>query len=69
MEHTIEKTKDRAAIWSSIATAGYISGENKNTNLKRYVHPNIYCSIIYSSQDMKDTSYTSINSLMCVVCI
>ena len=34
---------------------GYISEENNNTNLKRYMHPNIHSSIIYSYQDMKAT--------------
>ena len=32
---------------------GHISRENHN--LKRYVHPNVYCCTIYSSQDMKAT--------------
>ena len=27
--------------------------ENKNTNLKRYIH--LYCSITYNSQDMEAT--------------
>ena len=27
----------------------------KNTNLKRYVHTNVHCNMIYSSQDMKAT--------------
>ena len=29
--------------------------ENKNTNLKRYVHTNTHCSIIYNSQDIEAT--------------
>ena len=29
----------------------YLSKENENTNLKRYMHPYIYCSIIYNTQD------------------
>ena len=28
---------------------GYISEENKNTNLKGYIHPNVQGSIIYNS--------------------
>ena len=36
-------------------TAGYLSEENKNTNLKRYMHPNVHTSIIYSSKDMEAT--------------
>ena len=29
----------------------YLTEENENTNLKRYMHPYIYCSIIYNTQD------------------
>jgi len=29
--------------------------KKKNTNLKRYMDPCVYCSIIYSSQDMETT--------------
>ena len=29
--------------------------KNKNSNLKRYMHPNIHSSIIYNSQDMEGT--------------
>ena len=29
--------------------------ENENTNLKRYMHLNVHCSIIYNSQDMEVT--------------
>lgn len=29
--------------------------ENENTNSERYVHPYIYCGIIYSHQDMEAT--------------
>ena len=32
-----------------------LSKENKNTNLKRYMHPHVHCSIIYSSEDMETT--------------
>ena len=31
---------------------GYVSEENKNTNLKRYVESNVNSSIIYNSQHM-----------------
>ena len=33
----------------------YLSEENKNINLKRYMHPYVHCSIIYNSQDMEAT--------------
>ena len=32
-----------------------ISGKDENSNLKRYIHPNVHCSTIYNSQDMKAT--------------
>ena len=31
----------------------YLPEENKNTNSKIYMHPNIYCSVIYNSLDME----------------
>ena len=37
--------------------------QRKTHNLKRYVHPNIYCSTVYNSQDMEAT-YMSIKRLM-----
>ena len=33
------------------SSPGYISKENKNTNSKRYMQPNVHGSIIYNSQD------------------
>ena len=35
--------------------SGYLSKENKNTNLKRYMHSYDNCSISNSSQDMEAT--------------
>ena len=40
-------------------TSGYTSEKNKNTNLKRDMHPSVHSSIIYNSQDMEAT-YASI---------
>ena len=48
---------------------GYISEKNKNTNSKRYVHPKVHSSIIYSSQNMEaDCPSTDkwINKIWCV---
>ena len=56
MENSMEvpqKTKNRATKWPSNPTPGHISREKHN--LKRYRHPNIYCSTIYNSQDMETT--------------
>jgi len=50
-----QKTENKSTIWSSNATAEYVSKENESTNLKRYMHPTIHHSIIYSSQDMTAT--------------
>ena len=56
MENSMEipqKTKNRATILSSNATPGYISG--KNSNSKRYMHPNVQSSTINNNQDMEAT--------------
>ena len=50
----LQKIKTRITIWFSNST-GYLLKENDNTNLKRYMHPYVYCSIIYNSQDMEAT--------------
>ena len=40
--------KFRIAIESSNPTSGYLPKEKKNTNLKRYMHLHVHCSIIYN---------------------
>ena len=50
-----EKSKSKTTIQSSNSTFGYLSEENKNTNLRRYIHRYVHCSIIYNSQDMEAT--------------
>ena len=49
-----EKTKIRT-IRPGNSTPGYISKENKNTNSKRYMHPNVHHSIIYKNKDVEAT--------------
>ena len=49
------KIKNRTTIWSSNSTSGYLSEENENTNLKRYMHSYVHRNIIYNSQDMEAT--------------
>ena len=49
------KTKNRTTIWSINSIPGNISKENKDTNSKRYMNPNVHSSIIYNSQDMEAT--------------
>ena len=31
------------------------SRKGKNSNSKRYMHPNVHCSTIYNNQDMEAT--------------
>ena len=44
------KTKNRVTIWSSNPSPGNISGKDGNSNLKRYIYPNVQCNIIYNNQ-------------------
>ena len=56
MENSMEiPQKIKSRICSSYSTSGYLSREHEKTNLKRYMHPYIHCSIIYNSQDMETT--------------
>ena len=48
-----QKTKNRAAIWSSNPTPGHITGKDRNSSSRRYMHPYVHCSIIYSCQAWK----------------
>ena len=47
------KDKNRATMQSRHSNSMYrcLDKENKNTNLKRYMH--VHCMIIYNSQDME----------------
>ena len=49
------KCKHRNIIWSRNSTSVCISKENQNTNLKRYMNPNVHISIIYNCQDKEAT--------------
>ena len=50
-----QKVKNRTTIGSSNSNPGYLSGKNENTNLRRYLHPNVHSSTIYNSHDMEAT--------------
>ena len=50
-----QKIKNRNTIWSNKSTTEYLPKESKNTNSKSYMHPYVYYSTIYSSQDMEAT--------------
>ena len=45
--------KPKTIIWPSNPTIGHIPWENHRS--KRHMYPNVHCSTIYSSQDMKPT--------------
>ena len=48
-----QKIKNRITIWSSNHTTGYLPKEYENTNFQGYMHPYVYCIIIYNSQIME----------------
>ena len=48
---TFPKIKDKTTIWPSYSTSGNLSEANKNTNLNRYMHPCVHCTIMYNSQE------------------
>ena len=53
---TKKKKKTELLYDPEIPLSGiYLNEENENTNLKRYMHPYIYCSIIYNTQDTETT--------------
>ena len=56
MENSMEvsqKTKNKAVIWSNNSTDANMSEENKNTNLKKYKHSNVYNRIIYNNKNVE----------------
>ena len=55
MENTKEpsqKIKNRTTTQSSKTVSGYTSNNNENTDLRRYLHAHIHCSITYNIQDI-----------------
>ena len=50
-----QKIKNGITILFRNSTPGYLSKENENMTLKRYMHPYVYCNIIYNSHNMKAT--------------
>ena len=49
-----QKIESRTTLGSSNHTTGYLPKEYKDINSKGgYIHPYIYCSIIYDSQDLE----------------
>lgn len=41
----VPQMKNRTAIWFSYSTSRYLFEENKNTNLKRYMHPYVIAAL------------------------
>ena len=59
VENSIElpqKIKNIIIIWSINSTTGYLPKGNENANLKRYMYPYVYCSIIYNSSHDTEAS-------------
>ena len=50
-----QKTKNRTTMIQQFHSCVYIQlkKKKKNTNVKRYMHPNVHSSIIYNCQDME----------------
>ena len=46
-----QNIKNITSIQFNSSTPGCLFEENKNTNLKRYVHLYVYSSIVYNNQD------------------
>ena len=65
-----QNIKNRTTLQSSNCTTGYLPHKYKNTNLKGYMHPYMYSSIIPNSQIM-EAAEVSIDRWMHnnVVCI
>ena len=51
----------KATIWSSNSTSEYLSKENKNTNLKKYMHPSIHCSLFIVAKIQKQPNCSSLD--------
>ena len=48
-----QNVKNRIILWSSNCTTRYLPKGYKNTDLKGYMHYNVYSSIINNSQTME----------------
>ena len=49
------KSPQKTTSRLSDSISGYLSKGNENTNLKRYKHPNVHCSLICNSPHMETT--------------
>ena len=51
----LKKLKIELPYDPATALLGMYLEKNKNSNSKRYMHPNVHCSTIYNRQDMEAT--------------
>ena len=61
MEYSMEdlqNIKNRITIWFSNSTSGNISKGNKNTNLKRYLHPMFIAALFTIAKTWKQPKYS-----------
>ena len=56
-----QKIKKATALWPINSTSENISKETWNIDLKEYMHPYVYCSIIYNSQDLEAAKCPSVD--------
>ena len=65
------KTKNKATISFSNSTSGHISWTDKNSDLKRYMYPNVHNSIIHNTQDGNNPSahQETIGLRRCGMCV
>ena len=50
-----QQMKNGTSLLPSDSISGYISKETPNSDSKEYMHPYVYCSLIYNSQAMQAT--------------
>ena len=55
MQNSMENPQKIKNWTVSNFTSEYLSKENKNTNLKSYMHSSVHCDTVYSNQDMEAT--------------
>lgn len=48
-----QKIKNRTTVWPSYSPFEYLSIEDKNTDLTRYMYPYLHYNIVYNSQGME----------------
>lgn len=67
MENSVEtpqKFKNRTTIRPSNSTSAYLSEENENSNLKRYMCLSVHCSIFIIAKILKQTKCPSIEKCL-----